>query len=108
MTPAELLKELATRKVELQVEGGRLRFRAPTGAVSKELRDAVAAHRSDIIANLCLQQSNSSVRSICTHIDPLNWIDEPRRDGRIRTTCRICGRFFGYRPADLKDSRKPA
>jgi hypothetical protein len=34
-----------------------------------------------------------------SHFDRGNWIDESPVNGRIRTVCRICGKFLGYRPA---------
>lgn len=40
-----------------------------------------------------------SVKRDHFHSDPQNWEDEPRKKGMIRTYCKICGDFIGYRPA---------
>lgn len=32
-----------------------------------------------------------------SHADPAVWRDEPAKEGRIRTVCKICGGFIGYR-----------
>lgn len=44
----------------------------------------------------------------CDHLDVANWKDaaDPKRPSLIRTTCRVCGRFLGYRPVEVKKTRK--
>lgn len=41
-----------------------------------------------------------------SHIDSGNWIDEPPRGGFIRTCCKLCGKFVGYRPVVRITTRK--
>ena len=38
------------------------------------------------------------VRRDHPHNDSQNWADEPPAAGLIRTHCKICGDFIGYRP----------
>jgi hypothetical protein len=44
-----LLEEARRRGVELRLEGGRLRYRAPAGALTAELREALRAHREELL-----------------------------------------------------------
>ncbi|WP_225859469.1 non-ribosomal peptide synthetase [Streptomyces albicerus] len=52
MSAAELVSELATAGVELWEEDGRLRFRAPQGALTDVLRERLAADRDAVLAYL--------------------------------------------------------
>src|SRR5882672_2528057 len=52
MTVNELLDALAARGVELFVSGEQLRYRAPAGALTPELKQAVADHRGELLARL--------------------------------------------------------
>jgi amino acid adenylation domain-containing protein len=47
-----LLDELAAQRIELHVEDGRLRFRAPPGALTPALKERIAAHREELLAIL--------------------------------------------------------
>ena len=63
------------------------------------------------LQRLWRQPPNAKTPPRCsTHIEPRDWLDEPapNRSGFIRSTCRRCGGFVGYRPAEPeKWRRKP-
>lgn len=102
MSIDDLLTCLADRGVQLYLDGERLRFKAPVGALTPVLRDGIATHRTTIIGRL---KSGSGVSPRCSYCDWRSWIDEPPKDGRIRTTCGRCGRFIGYRPVAAQGGR---
>ncbi len=102
MSIDELFACLADRGVQLYLDGERLRFKAPVGALTRPLRDGITTHRTTIIERI---KSGVSVPKRCSYCDWRNWIDEPPKDGRIRTTCGKCGKFIGYRPHGPKGGR---
>jgi len=99
MTIDDLMDELGRNAVALSLHDDRLRYDAPKGALSPELREAISANRAAIVARLSEAATKMEpVRKRCGPCDPLNWVDDSPEDGRIRTTCSKCGRFIGYRP----------
>ncbi|HEU4325741.1 MAG TPA: condensation domain-containing protein, partial [Roseiflexaceae bacterium] len=52
MTTLELLARLRELGIKLWTEGDRLRFQAPKGALTPELRDALVEHKAEVIAFL--------------------------------------------------------
>lgn len=102
MSVDELFACLADRGVQLYLDAGRLRFKAPVGALTKPLRDGITTYRTTIIERI---ESGASVPKRCSYCDWRNWIDEPPKYGRIRTTCGKCGKFIGYRPHGPKGGR---
>jgi len=94
-----ILRRLAEQNVELYLEGDRLRFRAPAGALTDDLRAGIAEHRTEIIG-LLRPRPALAAGERCVTCDWRGWVDEPPVDGRIRTHCGRCGRFIGFRPAD--------
>lgn len=99
MNTVELMTELGRRGVVLYLDGDRLRFRAPVGALVPELRAAIAEQRLAIIGRLRPTLATAGQPNTkCTRCDPRDWVDAPPVAGQIRTTCGKCGRFVGYRP----------
>lgn len=98
MTLDELIRTLADRDVELYLVGDRLRYRAPEGALTLELRSEIGTQRATIIEHLRTAQEAATDGKRCTRCDWRNWVDAAPKGGRIRTTCGKCGRFIGYRP----------
>lgn len=99
MSLDELLCGLAARSVELFLAGDRLRYRAPKGALDADLRNQIAAYRLAIIEHLQAAKAAAGERQRCGICDRRDWVDEQPKDSRIRTNCRKCGGFIGYRPA---------
>ena len=117
-TANQLLKGIHSRGVAVTVYGGKLRL-DPGSKVPKDLADRVRVGNRELLLqlraaskdNLCRQPScrideageaalarGTSVR--CSqHIDPQDWLDKPApgRPGWVRTNCRRCETFIGYR-----------
>lgn len=103
MTLEQLLAALAERDITLFLEKGTLRYRAPAGALTPELREGIAHHRPALIERLQVDQAGSRLNGTrnCMFWDWRDWVDETPTNGRIRTVCGKCGRFIGYRPQNL-------
>ncbi|MFE0680171.1 amino acid adenylation domain-containing protein [Streptomyces sp. NPDC058961] len=61
MNIAGLLAELEAAGVELWEESGRLRFRAPQGALTDERREALRAHKEQVLGHLRAERTRSTV-----------------------------------------------
>lgn len=60
MTVQQLQKDLEQRQIRVWVEAGRLRYRAPKGAFTSEMRARVEVHRSELIATLTEHTESST------------------------------------------------
>ena len=52
MTSSEILTELDRRGVVLEPNGDKLRYRAPQGALTPKLREAITENKAEIISTL--------------------------------------------------------
>lgn len=78
MTPTKLLTELSRRGIELTADGSELHYRAPKGALTPELRAAVAVLKPELLAIL-----PACGRCICCGEDGLRaWLTE-RESGAL-------------------------
>ena len=101
MTVDELLDSLVQNGVKLFLDSDRLRYRAPEGSLTPDMRVAIGEHRPEIIERLQAGGNIVGGSRKCVTCDRQYWIDAPPKDGRIRTTCGKCGGFIGYRPEGL-------
>ncbi|MBX3421541.1 MAG: hypothetical protein KF752_08295 [Pirellulaceae bacterium] len=94
MTAAETIAELSKMGISVDCPTpGRIRLTAKVGDVPADAV-ALARDRKPELIDLLSQ-------SCQPHTKPENYIEgrAPNRPGWIRTTCRVCGRFIGYRPS---------
>ena len=92
MTAETLLADLSARGVIVTVARDTIQLDAPSGVLTDDDVVVLRDHKSSVL---------ESLRSRCQpHNKPENSVDAaaPNRPGWIRTTCRVCGRFIGYRP----------
>ncbi len=114
MTTAPLLERLASLGVDVWADEGRLLWRAPTGVVSGDLFAQLRDHRCEILQALEAKESSPvpaprplPLLGRCRlHVDPSDWHDE-QVGQRIRTSCKKCGTFIGYRPLPAMRSSNP-
>jgi hypothetical protein len=91
----------------LALNGDRLRYRAPDGAMTADVRAAIGEHRPEIIKRLRAGGDIFGGPRKCITCDRQYWVDESPKNGRIRTTCGKCGQFIGYRPENPPESQNP-
>jgi hypothetical protein len=86
MTPTDLLTELSCRGVMLEAKGNRLRYRAPQGILTPELRQALAEHKTSILRLLSAPPADVLSAAPCARCgsrERWQWLD-----GRL--PCRVC------------------
>lgn len=77
-------------------------------------RDGTAAETSNAGTDATAAGDGSTApaarkpRRCLNHTDPAEYLDEPARNrpGYLRTVCRRCGCFLGYRPAEPEKRRR--
>jgi hypothetical protein len=92
MTPPELLERLRTAWTTTQP----IAKPATAGDANRGAIDAAGT-----VANMESVRADGIAVERCTHhILPFDAIEyeDPRRPGFIRSDCRLCGCFLGYRP----------
>lgn len=88
MTVDALLTQLAAADVVLSVEGERLLFDGPTGALTAELRAEIAAHRAELVRRLSAAGTWTEIVAAAasterTRIDFTGWVCRRAADGTI-------------------------
>lgn len=95
-----LLSQLKDLGIQVERRGDRVRLR-PASGLSKELVGELKKHKEGLLEAIRIESSEGEVAASCSMCGRRHWIDEPPKDGRIRTICGKCNRFIGYRPISL-------
>lgn len=97
----ELLTELRRRDISLWRDGENLRFSAPAGALTPELRAEVAAHKAELLAELNDDADSHIPRTDRSHGAPLSfsqerlWIVDQITPGLANYNITLCWRIRG-------------
>ena len=97
MTAETLLATFSTRGIIVTVAGDSIELDAPAGVLTDNDVSTLRERKADVLTTL---------RSRCRpHNNPSNYIDLPdiRRPGWVRTTCKLCNCFVGYRYTDNRN-----
>ena len=70
MNPAELISDLRQRGIELWIEEGRLKCRAPAGTLSSEMKATLADRKEEFLAFLRREQIVESARRTLVPLIP--------------------------------------
>lgn len=101
MTAATVLAELSAMGVVVVCSSPhKIRLTVDSGDVPAEAVALAGYYKPELIQHL---------RSGCTpHNNFTNYVDEPApgRHGWTRTTCRVCGRFIGYRERSRRNDER--
>ena len=95
-----LIARLTRLGIQIERRGERLRLK-PAAALPVELLDELKNHKPELLVLLRDHSPQASAAHKCVTCDWRSWVDGPPIKGRIRTTCRKCGRFIGYRPREI-------
>jgi DNA polymerase-1 len=66
MTVLEAIAAARMRNIMLSVNGDRIHVKAPTGALTRELQEALTVNRSGVLAELCRDSSHQEFNDSCT------------------------------------------
>jgi len=73
MTPEQLLSSTAEHRIRLWVENGRLRYHAPRGSLTPELRALLEGHRDVLIAHLSGRTSTTPISYPLSYSQQFLW-----------------------------------
>jgi hypothetical protein len=88
MTALDLLADFRRAGIELFADAGRLRFRAPAGALTASMREAVAAHREELLALVALPNGWDSVAAADALSDCNSFLNAALTDSSLTTPQR--------------------